>query len=458
MQQACRIFSTQFNLALLGLSLWFAAPAAAADSMTWRKDKDSVDADISTWSLIRTLETIAEATGWHVYLEPGSQRKISTKFKDRPKDKALDFLLPDLSRVLLPGTNGGPPRLLVFRNAERDATRLIRSRPKGPKPIPNELIVTMKAGKSAEELAKKMGAKVVGKSEGLNSARLRFQDEDAAQNAREALLNNEDVASVDPNFPILDQPAPESSGAPSLPSLKLAQVAPGGESLIALIDTRLQAKDGDDFLMPAISINPCEDAPSSTAPPHGTAMADALRTGLAMFSDCSKGTRVRVLPVDVYGCNPTTTTYEVAEGIYQAMQKGANVINMSLGSEGDTPYLHDVIKSGAASGHVFIGSAGNTPVTTPTFPAAYPEVIAVTAGDSKGKLASYANRGDFVDVMAPGNSFVNFNGQTWKVSGTSPAAAYISGAIAGQADCGGLPLQQAAAAVEKALPPPPRTP
>jgi hypothetical protein len=451
MYRAYRTLAGLHSCGFLGVLLLvlFESASPAADSLTWRKEKDSVDANIRSWSLVRTLESIAEMTGWQVYLEPGTQRKVSTTFQNRSKDKALDFLLPNLDRALLPGTNGGPPRLLVFRSTQREATRRIRSRRKG---IPNELIVTMKRGKSVDSLAKELGAKVVAKSEGLHSARLQFASEEAAENAREDLLNNEDVVSVDPNFPISPLPTPEGSGAPALPELKLAPVTPGEALVIGLIDSAVQGPP-DDFVLPGINA-PCDSPASPDFPTHGTAMKDALRSGIAMFSDCSKGTRVRVLPVDVYGCNPTTTTYEVAEGIYQAMQKGANVINLSLGSEGDTPYLHDVIKKGADAGYVFVASAGNTPVTSPTFPAAYDEVIAVTAGDAKGKLAPYANHGDFVDVMAPGNSFVKYNGKTFRVSGTSPAAAYISGAIAGQADCGGLGLRQSASAVLKALPPP----
>ena len=64
-------------------------PSRAADSLNWRKEKDSVDADIQSWSLLRTLESISEATGWQVYLEPGTKKTVSTRFKERPKDRAL---------------------------------------------------------------------------------------------------------------------------------------------------------------------------------------------------------------------------------------------------------------------------------------------------------------------------------------------------------------------------------
>ena len=63
------------------------------------------------------------------------------------------------------------------------------------------------------------------------------------------------------------------------------------------------------------------------------------------------------------------------------------------------------------------------------FAARYPEVNAVTAIDN-GQLASYANRGSFVTLGAPGTSVVSYDNQTWSVAGTSASAAYTSGIAA----------------------------
>jgi hypothetical protein len=72
-------------------------------------------------------------------------------------------------------------------------------------------------------------------------------------------------------------------------------------------------------------------------------------------------------------------------------------------------------------------------VTTPFYPAAYPEVMAVTAVD-QGQLAPYANRGDFISLGAPGNSIVCFDGQQYIVTGTSASSAFTSGIAAGYMD------------------------
>jgi subtilisin family serine protease len=82
---------------------------------------------------------------------------------------------------------------------------------------------------------------------------------------------------------------------------------------------------------------------------------------------------------------------------------------------------------------VFIAAAGNQPVTTPFYPAASPDVLAVTAIDN-GQLASYANRGPFVSLGAPGTSIVYYQGQPWIVQGTSASTAYVTGVAAGNMD------------------------
>ncbi len=134
--------------------------------------------------------------------------------------------------------------------------------------------------------------------------------------------------------------------------------------------------------------------------------------------------------MDVYGGKETTTTFDITRGIYAAIQAGATVINLSLGSEGQSDFFHSVIRSAHDQGVIFLGAADNEPSGAPHFPAAYPEVIAVTAGDRRGNIASYANRGDFVDVIGPGSNIIQFNEGSYVITGTSAATAFVSGTAA----------------------------
>src|SRR5207245_2547115 len=136
----------------------------AVDSLRWQGDR--VGAEIAKWDLGTLLEKLVEVTGWEIYVDPDATRTVSVKFKDRSQGEALKMLFGDLNFALLPAKEHGAPRLFVFRTSMQEATQLIKPPPKAEKiakPIPKELIVTLKPGAKIEELAKKLGAKIVGR-------------------------------------------------------------------------------------------------------------------------------------------------------------------------------------------------------------------------------------------------------------------------------------------------------
>ncbi len=425
----------------LWAALWLAAavltavPVWAADTLNWETNRNRVSADIRSGKLLPVLEQIASVTGWHVFVEPDTTRSVSAKFSNLTPGEALHLLLGDLSFALVPGTNASS-KLFVFRTAMKNATQAVllsgaESGRKG-KLIPNELIVRLKPGAKIDDLARALGAKVTGRIDSLNAYRLQFQDQAAADTAREQLAANSDVASVDSNYSIDRPPAPagsQSSSLPPPPQLQLKPPPSTGRIIVGLVDTAVQPLGNglDSFLLKAISV--AGDAqPDTTSPTHGTSMAGTILRSLAAMTKGSSS--VQILPVDVYGPSASTSTFDVASGIAQALNNGANPINLSLGSEGDSPFLHSVIQDASSKNIVFIGAAGNQPVTTPFYPAAYPEVMAVTAID-QGQIASYANRGSFISLGAPGTSVVYFGNQPYYVTGTSASAAFTSGMAAG---------------------------
>ncbi|MHB8522425.1 MAG: S8 family serine peptidase [Limisphaerales bacterium] len=431
---------------LLSGCAWLAgvSPAAEPDALVWRAGPGKVDARIEGWGLDKVLQRISAATGWRIYVEPDTGRSISVKFKNLDVPEALRALLSGLNFALLPQTNA-PAKLFVYRTSVQDAIQLVKPAASGRKtagqPIPNQLIVTLKpdAKENIEALARRLGAKVIGRIDGLNTYELQFADEAATQSARDALGQDSSVAGFDNNFsfsrPDSAQPLSLSSSAPL--ALKPNVKNDANRVVVGLIDTGVQAQGArlDNYVLPAISVAGQSDLPA-TQPTHGTSMAETILRGVAQTDAGADGTSVRILPVDVYGNNADTSTFDVAKGIYSAIQNGATLINLSLGGTGDSEVLHQLIQSASSQGILFFGAAGNVPNTDPTYPAAYPEVISVTAGSKTG-LAPYANRGDFVDVVAPGASIITFNGQDYLVTGTSAATADVTGLAAGLSDHSG---------------------
>ena len=126
------------------------------------------------------------------------------------------------------------------------------------------------------------------------------------------------------------------------------------------------------------------------------------------------------------------TSFNLVRGIDWALSKQARVINMSFAGPRDL-LLEEIIAAVAAKGAISVAAAGNNgPQAGPAFPAAYPQVIAVTATDVADRLYSMANRGGYISLAAPGVDVLAPSGghAHQLLSGTSYAAAHVSGIIA----------------------------
>ena len=404
--------------------------AANTNSLVWHKAADRVDADIRGEALWPLLEQIAGAADWKIFVEPGADHNASAKFKDLPSGDALKMLLGDLNFALVPQTNA-PALLYVFRTTMKNATKQVAV-PKPVKRVANELLIRVKPGTDIDALAKSLGAKVTGRMDKLGVYRLQFGDAAATAAALAQLQSNSDVTSVDYNY-ILDPPpsaVPLSSATMPPLSLQLNPPANSGKVVVGLIDMNVQSLGAqlDKFILPQLSVTDGTTA-GSTGMTHGTAMAYTILEAIAQQS--SGGSSVQILPVDIYGGNETTTSWNAAKGIQAAVDNGANILNMSFGSPAESAILDGVIKLALNDNIVIFGAAGNQPVNTPTYPGATPGVYAVTALGQLGQLAAYANYWPGDSMALPGSSIVYFSGKPYGVQGTSPATAYASGIFAG---------------------------
>lgn len=130
-----------------------------------------------------------------------------------------------------------------------------------------------------------------------------------------------------------------------------------------------------------------------------------------------------------YKCIPGNP-YSVADAVEQAASDGCDVLNMSLGGYEDCPELEAAIVRAHALGVILVAAAGNDS-TRVSYPAVYPEVIAVSAVGADGKRAPFA---PLVEnhVALPGVSLLS----TWpgnayaRLSGTSQAAPLLTGIVA----------------------------
>jgi hypothetical protein len=434
---------------LLACSLTgFGARAADTNSLVWHKAADRVDADIHGEPLWPLLEDIAHQTGWHIFVEPGTARVASTKFKELPPDDALRMLLGNLNFAFVPQTNG-PDFLYVFTTSKGNATRPVDATNAPPRRVANELLVKLKPGTDIDALAKLLGAKITGRNDKAGIYRLLFDNGDSTSAALGKLKDNSDVAAVDYNYIYDVPPTPQPLANPPVGPVLLTLNPPGdsGKIVVGLIDTPVQTLDGslDNFLLKQLSVSGDPYA-TGADPTHGTAMAYTILEAIAQASGGS--TSAQILPVNVYSSGELTTSWDVALGIQAAVDNGATVLNLSLGGTGDSSVLDSVIQQAIAAGIPIFAAAGNQPVGTPTYPAADTGVIAVTATQG-GQIASYANYGSFVDLAFPGASVIYLGGTAYLVQGTSVSTATATGVAAGNKGTLGWTWTQIEAAMQK---------
>jgi serine protease len=113
---------------------------------------------------------------------------------------------------------------------------------------------------------------------------------------------------------------------------------------------------------------------------------------------------VTVMPVRVMGSEGSGTQWDIAEGIRWAADHGAGVLNMSLGGPQGSSIEADACRYAAARECVLVVAAGNENAAEVSYPAYYPDCIAVGSTGFDGFRAPYSNRGKRLFVMAPGGN------------------------------------------------------
>jgi hypothetical protein len=209
--------------------------------------------------------------------------------------------------------------------------------------------------------------------------------------------------------------------------IALAPDTANGENVrVAVIDTAIDEthpaiKDAitEQFdAMPGVEV---------TARDHGTSVA-GLIAGTGEFQGMAPGAKIYHARAFEGG---RSTMDVILSALDWAAGEEVRIINMSfVGPKNDL--LEEACAAARERDIVLVAAAGNNGPKAPYgYPAAYPDVIAVTATDDKDKLMAQANRGPYVFVSAPGvNVIAPVGGGQDLVTGTSFAAAVVSGAVA----------------------------
>jgi subtilisin family serine protease len=143
----------------------------------------------------------------------------------------------------------------------------------------------------------------------------------------------------------------------------------------------------------------------------------------------------KILAIRAFGAaanGAESTSFVVLKSLDFAASHGAQIVNMSFAGPKD-PLVERGIAASVTRGIVLVAASGNAgPKSPPLYPAANPNVIAVSATDAQDRLFPASNRGSHIAVSAPGvEIFLPApDGKYQMTSGTSFSAAYISGLAA----------------------------
>ena len=256
-----------------------------------------------------------------------------------------------------------------------------------------------------------------------------------------ALEDERIVASVQPNYVFMLQEevakiSPDARGDPAqyvLGKLQIEQahqIATGKNILVAVIDSKIDENipDLDGAVVKDFDALGGDEKPGN----HGTAMAGAIAAHAKLLGIAPAA---RLLAARAFANTPgaaTGTSFAIYKSLQWAADNAARVVNMSFVGPAD-PEMHRMLAAAYAKDMVLIAAAGNAgPNSAPLYPAADPDVIAVTATDSNDRLYNMANHGAYIAVAAPGVEILALApGEAYQITtGTSVATAHVSGIAA----------------------------
>lgn len=183
------------------------------------------------------------------------------------------------------------------------------------------------------------------------------------------------------------------------------------------------------------------DLPDGVAPhSHGTSVASLIAgnhpglMGVAPAAD--------LISVRVANETGSSTSFILAEGIIAATDAGAQLINISMGADGESLVVRQAIDYATENGAVIFASSGNEGATQASSPASNPNVFSVGAVDANGTHLNFSSADPDLAFTAPGYevtaAYTGDNATSF--TGTSAAVAFPVGAVAAIMSESDIPL------------------
>ncbi|MBK1883010.1 S8 family serine peptidase [Luteolibacter pohnpeiensis] len=253
------------------------------------------------------------------------------------------------------------------------------------------------------------------------------------------LLENENITTRSALSRVPDRPFPSSDlepGAVGFGAELLSWLGITGDHSswgagvkVAVLDTGIVPHSTLPPLAAISNIIEPPDNPDDTNG-HGTAVASIIAGRERQASGIAPA--VDLISIRVSGEQGITDSFSLAAGMLAAIDAGADLINLSLGSYEDSSLIQEATAMVQNSGILIVAAAGNDGQDNAAYPAAYQGVVSVGAVDGRGEHLNFSNFGSYLYITAPGY-FINTawpGGKYVQFSGTSASAPVVTGILA----------------------------
>jgi len=343
------------------------------------------------------------------------------------------------------GGSGGASGKNKDKNKNSGPRRIVAQTATNLRTFANEIVAEIDGSLSdaqADELARRHGLVRLQSQDfpllGATIGLFRITDRRTVETASRGFATDASVRWVQPNFRyfLQEQKAALTEGDPAQyanAKLRLSQahtLAHGANVTVAVIDSGIDVKHPE----LANTIADSFDALGSKEGPHvhGTGIAGAIVSHARLMGSAPAA---RILAIRAFGVAPNgaeSTSFVILKALDYAAAHRAQIVNMSFAGPKDA-LIERGISAAVAKGIVMVAAAGNAgPKSPPLYPAANPNVIAVSATDAQDRLFAASNRGGHIAISAPGvDIFLPAPDEKYQMtSGTSFSAAYVSGLAA----------------------------
>lgn len=413
------------------LAALISAGFAGASVLQFRLDGDRLWLTAENEPLPQLLERFTRA-GVRVELDPELENTVTGSWSGDPIEAVFDAMLPDCDYLLDWQRDTAPhgdlirlTGLRVFRKGDsasaqplRAARRVETSMDGAERFMAREILIGFGPGSTLADLHAflvRTGGTVISANKLLGIYRILLPEGTNIPDLAAQLANDSGITLAEPNY-VYNLP---EMTVPSKAATVSEWIAPSTDSpvAVAVLDSGLLA--GADLGRAVISAfdatNP--DVPlTEDAIGHGTLMAQLAAGQLDPYGS-SVGEGVPVVAVKAFADDGMADNFTMMSAVTHAVETSSGPLSLSWGTETPSRFIESAMNYASSKGALIFAAVGNENTGAPIYPAAYKGVIGVAASDGD-RLADYSNRGDFVDLVAPGS----VDGSR----GTSVATAYAA--------------------------------